>query len=368
MAESILQGGKEDLAIIKSMIEKQDLDRKRAEELSKIMNGLTKEIELKKKAMNSEIDSTMKARQAEIENTYNKEIVELNKSKKKVQSDKAKEKSVKVSERVGAETEEMKEKVKTLKKEINSRVREYRLPVICKYRLFYALFMPRTLADIFLLIISFMVLFLILPGVVFTLLDGKPFGPTFTPAIVYVIDIMLFGGAYMLINNLVKDKHDREVKGISELLGEIRQNKKAIRLVTRGIQKDTDESEYGLEAYDRELAEMEAKLSDLTNDEKAALESFNNDTKPLLTGEIKGRYEPDIATLQKEFEACAGEHKALAESLRHEALNLSANYETQIGKNNMTVEVMDRLLAIMEEGKAITIGDALNVLKSESTK
>lgn len=368
MAESILQGGKEDLLTLRSMIEKQDNGRKRAEELAKSLSALTKEIESKKKEMNAEIDSTMKARQAEIENTYNKEITELNKSKKKIQNDKAKVKSAKVSERMGSETEEMYGKIKSLKLEINSRVREYRLPGMCKHKLFYAVFMPHTFLDIVFLIAAFIVLFLLLPCTVFTLLDGKPFGPTFTPAIVYVVDIVLFGGLYMLINNLVKDKHSNEVKGIGELLNQIRDMKKRIRHVKRSIQLDTDESGYGLESYDVELKEMEAKLNGLSADEKAALETFSSETKPMLTNEIKRKYESTIEALSGKYNEQSAEYKQVSETIRNDALVLSTNYEAQLGKSNMTVAVMDRLLSYMESGKASTIAEALEADKEAAAK
>ncbi len=368
MAESILQGGREELLNLRSMIEKQDNGRKRAEELAKSLSALTKEIDSKKKEMNAEIDSTMKARKAEIESTYNKEITELNKSKKKIQSDKAKVKSAKVSERMGTETEDLYGKIKSLKLEINSRVREYRLPGMCKHKLFYAVFMPRTVLDIVFLIFAFIVLFLGLPCTLFTLLDGKPFGPAFTPAFIYVLDIVIFGGLYMLINNLVKDKHSNEVKGIAELLNEIRDTKRKIRMVKRSIQQDTDESGYGLESYDVELMEMESKLTGLSEDERAALETFSNETKPMLTNEIKRKYEGDIEALTEKFNDQTAEYKQVSETIRNDALVLSTNFEAQIGKSNMTVAVMDRLLSYMDNGKATTIGEALAVDKEAAGK
>lgn len=368
MAESILQGGLNELKAIRAMLEKQDGDKKRAEELGKTINSITKSIDTKKKAMSSEIETTVKARRAEIEETYSKEISELNKNKKKVKNDKAKEKSVKVSERVGVETEDLQGQLKKLRQEINARVREYRLPKICKYRLFYALFVPRTFADVLLLTVCFIFLFLALPCMIFTLLDGKPFGPTFTPAIVYIVDIVLFGGIYMLISNLVKDKHNNEINGIAELIKEIRNTKKNIRMVKRGIEKDDDESEYGLEAYDQELAEMDIKLDGLSAGVQKALDDFEADTKQVITNEIRGRYEPEIATLQQQADAASSEHKQLTETIRNEALALSTNYEAQIGKSNMTIAVIDKLIAIIEEGKATNIGDALAALKNETTK
>lgn len=368
MSESVLQSGKDELLNIRGRLEKQEKDKKRAEELAKSLSSVTKELDIKKKAMNYEIDSTMKARKAEIESTYNKEITELSKNKKKVQTNKAKEKSVKVSERVGAETEEMQEKIKSLKHEIRSQIREYKLPGLCRYKLFYALFLPRTVGDILILILFFVVFFLALPCFVFTMLNGKPFGPTFTPAIVYAIDIILFGGAYMLINNLVKDKHNNEIKGIVKLRKEIRQLKKSIRLVRRGIEKDSDESEYGLEAYDVELAEMEAKLSGLSADEKSALETFNTETKPMLTEEIKRRYMPDIDALQAQINDITAEHRQLSENVRDEAIALSKTYDAQLGKSNMNLATVDRLLIIIESGAATTIGEALVIDKANIAK
>ncbi len=367
MAESILHGGREELLTLRERVVEAEADRIKVDELLKEQSSLSKDIDARRKAMNNEIDQTIRQRKAEIENAYDKEITELNKNRKKIVDDKQKEKSVKVSEKVVHETESHHEKIKALNLEIRAVARENKIPGICRYRIFYALFMPRTFADVCISIVAFILLFLLVPCAIYTLLDGKPFGPTLTPAFVYAICIIVFGGIYVLVNNLIKDKHHAEIKKIIALRKEIALTKKEIKRIKRGIEKSKDESEYGLEAYDNEISEMDSKLSGLSEEQRAALEVFNRETKGVVTDEIKGRYEPEINKMKERFDEAAAEQKQISEKLRNESLELSRNYEAQLGKSNMTITTIDKLLAIFDEGRANTVAEAITVMNEDAS-
>ena len=367
MAESILHGGREELLTLRERVVEAEADRIKVDELLKEQSSLSKDIDARRKAMNNEIDQTIRQRKAEIENAYDKEITELNKNRKKIVDDKQKEKSVKVSEKVVHETESHHEKIKALNLEIRAVARENKIPGICRYRIFYALFMPRTFADVCISIVAFIFLFLLVPCAIYTLLDGKPFGPTLTPAFVYAICIIVFGGIYVLVNNLIKDKHHAEIKKIIALRKEIALTKKEIKRIKRGIEKSKDESEYGLEAYDNEISEMDSKLSGLSEEQRAALEVFNRETKGVVTDEIKGRYEPEINKMKERFDEAAAEQKQISEKLRNESLELSRNYEAQLGKSNMTITTIDKLLAIFDEGRANTVAEAITVMNEDAS-
>jgi hypothetical protein len=367
MAESILHGGREELLTLRERVVEAEADRIKVDELLKEQSSLSKDIDARRKAMNNEIDQTIRQRKAEIENAYDKEITELNKNRKKIVDDKQKEKSVKVSEKVVHETESHHEKIKALNLEIRAVARENKIPGICRYRIFYALFMPRTFADVCISIVAFIFLFLLVPCAIYTLLDGKPFGPTLTPAFVYAICIIVFGGIYVLVNNLIKDKHHAEIKKIIALRKEIALTNKEIKRIKRGIEKSKDESEYGLEAYDNEISEMDSKLSGLSEEQRAALEVFNRETKGVVTDEIKGRYEPEINKMKERFDEAAAEQKQISEKLRNESLELSRNYEAQLGKSNMTITTIDKLLAIFDEGRANTVAEAITVMNEDAS-
>ncbi|MBP5249808.1 MAG: hypothetical protein J6Z46_07380 [Lachnospiraceae bacterium] len=367
MAESILHGGREELLTLRERVVEAEADRIKVDELLKEQSSLSKDIDARRKAMNNEIDQTIRQRKAEIENAYDKEITELNKNRKKIVDDKQKEKSVKVSERVVQETESHHEKIKALNLEIRAVARENKIPGICRYRIFYALFMPRTFADVCISIVAFIILFLLVPCAIYTILDGKPFGPTLTPAFVYAICIIIFGGIYVLVNNLIKDKHHAEIKKIIALRKEIAVTRKEIKRIKRGIEKSKDESEYGLEAYDNEISEMDSKLSGLSEEQRAALDVFNRETKGVVTDEIKGRYEPEINKLKERFDEASAEQKQISEKLRNESLELSRNYEAQLGKSNMTITTIDKLLAIFDEGRANTVAEAITVMNEDAS-
>ena len=78
-----------------------------------------------------------------------------------------------------------------------------------------------------------------------------------------------------------------------------------------------------------------------------------------LTGEIKGRYAQELESLRTSLGQVSKEQVQTEERVKEFALMLSKQYESYLGKENMTVEKLDRLIAHMEKGEAKTIGEAL---------
>ncbi len=368
MAENILYAGIDELTELRNRVEVQEIAKNRIVELEAEQQNLAKIIDSAKKAMNDEIDSTIKSRRAELEATYKKEISGLSKDVKKLQSAKTKEKQEKVAAKVVTETEVYHEKIKSLKQDIKNYVRENKLPHMVRRNWFYALFMPRTFLQGLCAVLVFILLFLCLPFGVCKLLNGCILDSyEYTAAVVYLVDVALFGGLYVFINNSVKEKNREKILDIIDLRAEIRENKRRIKRVSRGIQRDKDESQYGLQDFDNELSEMDDKLKILNEDQQKALDEFVKVTKPQLIEEITTRHEIDINRFQADKDESAAELKRLTEQVRNEALEFSKTFESGLGKANMNLPTIDRLIAIISEGKAKNVSEALVIYKAEQS-
>lgn len=56
--------------------------------------------------------------------------------------------------------------------------------------------------------------------------------------------------------------------------------------------------------------------------------------------------------------------KELEEKQKNLTLNISTNYTAYIGEENMNIDRIEKMILLLGEGKAKTIGDAVNILKS----
>jgi len=140
-------------------------------------------------------------------------------------------------------------------------------------------------------------------------------------------------------------------------------NGKKIRDIRKGIRNDSDESVYGLEQYDTELEEIEAEIRKIAEEEKEALNNFEKVTATELTNGIKERYQEELSSLRTSLDTISAEQKKAEEKVKELALMLSKQYESYLGKENMTVERLDRLILRIEKGEAATIGEALALEK-----
>ncbi len=368
MDANILNAGVAELTALKEKITKLESEKAHNEELLKQSSQLQKEAEKKKKAMNDEIETTLKKSKESIEANFDGQIAALNKEIKKLRADRQKEKDSMVANKVVMETADLREEIKALKHEIKAEISEEKLPFITKYWSFYALFMPRSVAEIIFSILFFILAFMLLPVGVSTLLKDVLFDATWAPAIIYMVDILIFGGSYLLINNMVKDKNRDALKSISDKRIRIRLKNREIRLVKRGIERDTDESTYNLEAFDTEIHNKEDGVKRLETERKAALIDYNNNTKPALTEEIQGRYQPGLDEIKKKIDDLQSEQKKLADYLKDATIDLTKNYEPYLEKKNMNVAAIDKLITAINEGKAKNVGEALALSKEDKPK
>ena len=182
-------------------------------------------------------------------------------------------------------------------------------------------------------------------------------------ALIYIIDILLFGGIYIMLNNILKEKHLQTLKEIKSFRHQYRVNRKKMKTIKKGIRKDNDESSYGLEQYDTQLVKIEEEIARIAEEEKNALVKFENTVVNQIVEEIKGRYQEELDSLKVAYESTCEEQKETEEKVKEISLMLSKQYETYLGKEVLTVAMLDRLIAHMEAGEATTIKEALALEK-----
>lgn len=358
MENAILHGGIDELNVIKEHVLELTGYQQRNAELEKEELRLEKVISVKEKDLNDETENTLKKRKSELVATYESQLSTLNARQKKIKSKKEKDKGVKVSERIAEETAELRERNKELALEIKTKMKADKTPKICNTTLFYSCFMPNNISEILLFILGLLIVFLAIPFGIYLLFFAERFGEI-ALAIIYFIMILLVGGAYLAINNHVKERHLDTIRAVRCLRNQYQRNGKNIRDIQKGIKNDADESPYGLEQYDDELNEIAAEIQRVTEEERQSVNTFETETAAQIKAEIKGRYENELVSLREKYRETGKEQKAMEEKVKEISLMMSKQYEAYLGKDMLTVVKLDKLISRIQKGEAADIGEAL---------
>lgn len=358
MENAILHAGIEELNTIKEHVLELIGYQERNAELLKEESRLDKLIFGKEQDMNDEIETTLKKRKAELMSAYENQLGTLNARNKKVKAKKEKDKGAKVTERIEEETAELRDANKELALEMKAKLKSDKTPAFCNSTLFYSFFMPKSLKEIAIFILGLLIVFLAIPFGIYLPFFAKKFGEI-ALAVIYIVMILIVGSVYLAINNKVKEKHLDTIRAVRGLRKQYLRNKKEIRDIQRGIQKDEDESSYGLEQYDDELAEINAEIQRITEEEKDALSTFETVTTSQIKAEIKGRFEEELTSLKEKQKETDTEQKNAEEKIKELSLMLSKQYEAYLGKEMLTVQKLDKLISHIKNGEAANIGEAL---------
>lgn len=358
---NLLTGGVEVLAEIKdNLIELQGYQAK-YNTLASEEQKLEKSIQYAEKEEVDEISSTSKKRRQEIEETFNKQIDIIGARIRKIKEKRDKRKDKKVSERIGEETAQLREDNNRLKLESKALLKQKHVPAYCNATFYYALYLPKYFSDVLIILCTLLVtLFLVPCGVYFFLLPEEKI---LYLILIYIITVILFGGIYLLIGNHTKDKHPDELKQVRALRAQIRVNKKKIKVIKTNIKKDRDESAYGLEGFDEELAKLNKEEAEIVEQKKEALLMFDNTTSQLIASEIKDRHKDKLTGLRSEYDKVCGEASAAEDNIKALSIKMASDYEPLIGKDLMTADRLDALINIMKAGNAATVSEAVAFYK-----
>ena len=131
------------------------------------------------------------------------------------------------------------------------------------------------------------------------------------------------------------------------------------------ILKDKDEQGYHLEEFDEELQGLDAQIQQSMQEKKEALAAFETSTSAMLTDEIRGRYAEMLAKFKLEKTEAEQYLKDVDTEIKEVNKYITANFEAFLGKDYVTERALQAMIAIMEEGRASTVAEALALYKAE---
>ncbi len=323
---------------------------------------LEKTLSSEKKLVLDTIQQTIKNRRTEIDSSYETELGKVQEKLKKERNKREKAKNQCMKDRIAEETSELHEHNRELQSQLKTLFKGSGAPLICRNRFYYSLFMPHFGKEYLTLFGCILLVFLALPFGVYMLIPERK---SLYLALIYVVDILVFAGAYILISNKTKMPHLETLKKGRAILDQIYSNNKKIRAITATIQKDRNESQYNLEKYDDEISQLHQELDTVADQKKDALNTFENVTKTILTDEIEHNHKDRLDQLEAEYQQTVAQLKETRQQVKTRTLYVTNHYATYLGKEFLDpVKIVD-LSALIRDGKAKNVSEAISLYQNQ---
>lgn len=333
-------------------------------ELSQEEAQLEKSLEAEKRLVADTIQQTVKSRREEISATYEREMSRAQDQLKKVRGKREKAKNEGVRERIQDETSVFREQIRDLKVQMKTLMKKNHVPGYCQKALYYTLYFPRHVKEYLVLLLYVLVFFLALPcGIYWLIPDHKPLYLVG----IYLADILLIGGGYIMIGNRTKMAYMEVLQEGRKIQDQILVNKKKIRKTTSSVRKDKNESLYNLEKFDDEIARLQQELTDVAVKQKDALNAFETVTKNILSDEIEHNHQAKLDQLQEEHRRIAAELQEVTQKVKEKRLYAMDHYGTYLGKEFMDSQKVVELCAIVQAGKASNVSEAIAVYQKQQS-
>lgn len=360
-----------------TVAEKEELEQKIGEMKSR-KKKLSEEVSAGEKSIKNEIESTTKRMRSEVEDGYDKQLSSIRGERKKTSSDKNKQVEAGKASRLKDVAKDIRSETKDTERELKKLFRKNNVPLFCRTKLFYIMFMPDGGSQILAMVALHALFLLAIPGLVMFLLRTvwvgksslssgmKIFLWVFIPLMLFLINLT----AIVLIHLKVKKKYREPLRTARNYRRSIAKNDRQIRDLKRSIDQDQDESRYNVKDFDQKLGEMDDRADQVRGEKKNALSEFDGQTAGDIRKEIESRRLPELERKKEELNALDGQLEA-AEAKQQEMERvireefIPAVGQTMVRENMLKKDRLDRLVAIMEDGQAATIADALIVYRRQ---
>lgn len=359
--ENILGGGIESLYTIKETLLELDGYKQTSAGLEQKEALLEQDADEKERLMNEEINQTLLNRKEDVARSFDDQIEKIQSRIKKTQFKKDKSKDALVTKRIKDETSTLREENQQYSMEARTIFKKAHIPSLCNSRLYYALFAPKGIGDIGIVLLFILAALLLLPcGIYFVLLKDPKI---WMLILIYFIDVILVLGAYRLIYHLTREEHPDDIMKVRILRQKIRANHKKIDAIKNAIKRDSDESRYNLDHFDKELKQLEDKYSEIIKEKNTALLNFESETRRAIIQETQAGWQKEIAGLKEQLDEVHRELQLQEDRIKDLSLSLARDYEGYLGKDLLTLDKIDQLIDILESRKAGTISEAVSYLK-----
>lgn len=344
----------EQLGAAKADASEQDLQTKRLE----------KSLAAEKKAVADSIELTVKKRKAEITDSYDTQLEQTQAQLKKVRARREKAKNQGMKERMEQETADIREENRKRSTEIKTLFRQNGVPGFCNTLFFYALYYARGFKEILVFTMTLLICFVAVPVGLHHFIGA---GKILWLVVIYVVDIILFGGLYFSINNHVKVRYHETLQQGRAIRNQITAGKRQIRAIRNSIRKDKNEDMYGLESYDEEISRLEQEKGEIADQKQSALTNFENSGKVLISKEITDNNQARISQLEQEATAARQTLNDFQGKVKVLSMKMAEKYEPLLGREFLQTDKLELLQQVFENGMAANLTEAQALVRAGKT-
>lgn len=369
MAGNAFNESKEYLIAAREEVKKRDDIAKELEKLGNQQKKLTKSIASEEKSIADEISQTIRKRKQEIEYSYDKRIEDNRARKRKVVNKRDKKKEERINKRIDSETKHIRQNTKELEVELRTLLKKEAMPGFCNSHLYYIMFSPKGMEELLLMVVSFLVYFGGIPGLVTFLVRKcvlerqKNINMAFWCVLIASVMIILLLVIYFIIFNSTKNRHRDIIEQGRSIWDKIKANKKQTAIIRNSINKDKDESQYKLEAFDDKLEELDREADAIGKEKQEALKEFEESTKSHIKEEINSRRLPKLKSMKEEKKNIEEAVSANESMYSDQAMLVTRDYASYLGEDLCKYEKLLDLIGLIEDGQAKTVSEAINLYK-----
>lgn len=371
MAENVFDEKQDYIIAARDEVIKRDEYAANVDRMKQQDKKLSKNIASEEKSISDEIATTIRKRRQEIQSTYDDRLDDNRARKKKVANKRDKKKEERMDKRYHEETKGLRESDKDLQVEMQTLLRKYKLPSFCGKKLYFALFYARNVKEFGLKILSFLIGFCGIPGLVTILVKKlvldtkKDINVAFWCALVAAGTFILLLLIYFAIYSRTKIKHMDALTQARSIRDKMIANKRQAKAIRHSISKDHDDSQYNLDAYDEKLDNLDAEADAIGKEKQEALRVFEEETTAMITEEINNRRLPALEALKEEKASLVNEVAAEEKRFSDQTLLVANKYAAVLGEDLCRQDKLEELIAIMQEGQAETVSEAIRVYKGQ---
>lgn len=358
-SQNILSGNIDDLKELQNILINQSNVAENVLAMEMEKQKLIREVETEEKLMQENIDYKIKKNREHIADNFETEMSKLQDKLKKVKNERGREKDKKVAIRIEEETKDLVEENDKIKEEYRDFMREKNVGIFWDNKLFMSVFYPKAPEELLILMITLVVLFIGAPAGICSAM-GRAWA-IFKVLVVIMYVIFMLTVLAFLYRYACKDYRD-VFKEVKRRQVEIKKNKAKISEIKRKIKRDNNEERYELHEYDEDIKKYEEQISDIIRRKNEALEDFDKTTSVDIRDEIYNKEIVSINNKKTEIENLSSQLKELETHQRENALKISTNYTAYLGEENMQLDRIEKMLMVMNDGKASTVSEAISVI------
>lgn len=336
--------------IVETELQQKSAEEKRAEAA----------VERLKTEIREKIEKTIQTRQSELTASYDKRLADADQRLKKTNQEREKARKEGVRGRIKAETDPWKLQITELKRQMLAVIKRDNAPRFYGSDAFYVIFRPSGIVEILQFLLIFTIIFAVFPFAVYCCIPDKRLWMLFG---IYILDIMFFGGLYVLISTRSAGKYAEVIHTGRGIKNRMRQCRGEIRKITREILNDSNESGYHLENFDDEIAKIQQERRDIISQKQSAQNTFDSVTKTIIADEIEAGAKEKSDELEMIRRSASAERNELEKKARDYALAITNQYHTVLGTQHACVKDIDALLEMLQNGSAVSLYDAISKLE-----